>query len=458
MFVIGFAQLERNKRRMNNDWFEKAPVHKAYFKFSLPVVCGMMISLIYNMVDTWFIARTGNTNLVAGVALGAPVFILMVALGDMFGLGGASVISRLFGQQKDDEGRKISIFCFYAAIIVGVVVAALMILFRQPILSVLGANQETMAYASSYYTYIVLGAPLIIVSFTPNNQLRTEGFATQSMIGGAIGSVVNIILDPIFIFGFGWGAAGAAIATVIGYVCTDIYYIWILLCRTKKLSVDIREFRLVPSELLQILSIGIPACITNLMLSIGMTMLNRFLLPYGNDRVAAMGIVTKTNLIASFIIIGFAFGTQPLIGYNYGAGNRERLKKILRFCYGFECCIAVTISVFMSLAAPYLLRMFIADEHIVSIGTPMLRMQQIGMVFMSIVLVTTVIFQAAGKAWGAFLLSVSRQGAIFAVVIFTVSRWFGYNGVLLSQPVADVLTAFLAVGLFLLSVYKELKE
>ncbi len=443
---------------MNNDWFEKAPVHKAYFKFSLPVVCGMMISLIYNMVDTWFIARTGNTNLVAGVALGAPVFILMVALGDMFGLGGASVISRLFGQQKDDEGRKISIFCFYAAIIVGVVVAALMILFRQPILSVLGANQETMAYASSYYTYIVLGAPLIIVSFTPNNQLRTEGFATQSMIGGAIGSVVNIILDPIFIFGFGWGAAGAAIATVIGYVCTDIYYIWILLCRTKKLSVDIREFRLVPSELLQILSIGIPACITNLMLSIGMTMLNRFLLPYGNDRVAAMGIVTKTNLIASFIIIGFAFGTQPLIGYNYGAGNRERLKKILRFCYGFECCIAVTISVFMSLAAPYLLRMFIADEHIVSIGTPMLRMQQIGMVFMSIVLVTTVIFQAAGKAWGAFLLSVSRQGAIFAVVIFTVSRWFGYNGVLLSQPVADVLTAFLAVGLFLLSVYKELKE
>ena len=388
---------------MNNDWFEKAPVHKAYFKFSLPVVCGMMISLIYNMVDTWFIARTGNTNLVAGVALGAPVFILMVALGDMFGLGGASVISRLFGQQKDDEGRKISIFCFYAAIIVGVVVAALMILFRQPILSVLGANQETMAYASSYYTYIVLGAPLIIVSFTPNNQLRTEGFATQSMIGGAIGSVVNIILDPIFIFGFGWGAAGAAIATVIGYVCTDIYYIWILLCRTKKLSVDIREFRLVPSELLQILSIGIPACITNLMLSIGMTMLNRFLLPYGNDRVAAMGIVTKTNLIASFIIIGFAFGTQPLIGYNYGAGNRERLKKILRFCYGFECCIAVTISVFMSLAAPYLLRMFIADEHIVSIGTPMLRMQQIGMVFMSIVLVTTVIFQAACKAWGAFL-------------------------------------------------------
>lgn len=449
---------ERNERQMEKEWFEKAPVHKAYFKFSLPVVCGMMISLVYNMVDTWFIARTGNTDLVAGVALGAPVFILMVALGDMFGLGGASLISRLFGQQKDDEGRKISIFCFYAAIITGVIVAALMLLFRQPILHLLGAGQDTMEYASGYYTYIVMGAPLIILSFTPNNQLRTEGFSTQSMLGGVIGSVVNIVLDPVFIFGFGWGAAGAAAATVIGYICTDIYYLWILLRRTKKLSADIREFRVVPSELLQILAIGIPACITNLMQSFGMTMLNRFLLPYGNDKVAAMGIVTKTNLIANFVIIGFAFGAQPLIGYNYGAGNRDRMKKILRFCYSFECCIAVAISGIMSLAAPYLLRMFIADEYIADIGTPMLRMQQTGIVFMAIVLVTTVTFQAAGKAWGAFLLSVSRQGVIFAAVIFAASRMFGYTGVLMSQPVADLFTALLAIVLFARSVYRELAE
>ncbi len=443
---------------MNNEWFETVPVHKAYLKFSLPVVFGLMISLVYNMVDTWFIARTGNTDLVAGVALGAPIFILMVAIGDMFGLGGASVISRLFGQHKDDEGRKISIFCFYAAIIVGVMVAVLMIVFRGPVLHLLGAGQDTMMYASSYYTGIVLGAPLIIVSFTPNNQLRTEGLATQSMIGGAIGSVVNIILDPLFIFGFGWGAAGAAAATVLGYVCTDTYYVYLLLRKTKKLSADIREFRVVPSEVLQILAIGIPACITNLCQSFGMTILNRFLLPYGNDKVAAMGIVTKTNLIAAFIIIGFAFGAQPLIGYNYGAGNRDRLKKILRFGYGFECCIALAISGFMALAAPYLLRLFIDDAHIAAIGTHMLRLQQIGMVFMAIVLVTTVTFQAAGKALGAFMLSAGRQGFIFVAVICTASRLYGYTGVLISQPVSDALTAMLAVVLFAGSVYQEIKE
>ena len=438
-----------------NEWFESAPIHKAYFKFSLPVVCGMLVSLIYNMADTWFIARTGNTNLVAGIALGAPVFVLMIALGDIFGLGGASVISRLFGQKKDEEGRKVSIFCFYSAIIVGVIVTILMMSFRQPILRLLGADQDTMVYASSYYTYIVLGAPFIILSFTPNNQLRTEGFSTQSMIGGVIGSVVNIILDPIFIFVFGWGAAGAAVATVFGYVCTDIYYAWILLHKTKKLSIHIKEFRVVSTELSQILAIGIPACVTNLMQSLGMTILNRFLIPYGNDSVAAMGIVTKTNMIATLVVIGFAFGAQPLIGYNYGAKNWNRLRKILKFCYGFECCIALALSGIMSLAAPWLLGMFIADEHIVALGVPMLRMLQIGMVFMAIVLVTTVIFQAAGKAWGAFFLSVSRQGVIFAVVIFMASRLFGYTGVLMSQPVADALTALLAVVLFVRSIYRE---
>ena len=228
--------------------------------------------------------------------------------------------------------------------------------------------------------------------------------------------------------------------------------------KTKKLSADIREFRVVPSEVLQILAIGIPACITNLCQSFGMTILNRFLLPYGNDKVAAMGIVTKTNLIAAFIIIGFAFGAQPLIGYNYGAGNRDRLKKILRFGYGFECCIALAISGFMALAAPYLLRLFIDDAHIAAIGTHMLRLQQIGMVFMAIVLVTTVTFQAAGKALGAFMLSAGRQGFIFVAVICTASSLYGYTGVLISQPVSDALTAMLAVVLFAGSVYQEIKE
>lgn len=433
---------------MENELFEKMPVPKAYFKFALPVVLSMIVSLIYNMVDTYFIAQTGNTNLVAGVSLSAPVFTLMIALGDIFGLGGSSVISRLFGQKKDEDGKRLSVFCFYAALLCGIVVAAVMLLLREPILCLLGADGETMVYASGYFTYIVLGAPFIIVSFTPSNLLRTEGFATAAMAGNILGAVVNMILDPIFISVLGWGAAGAAIATVIGNIIADIVYIWFLVTRSKRLSINPAGFHIHIIEVGQILAIGIPASITNLMQSFGMALMNRYLLLYGNDKVAAMGIVMKVNLIAILILVGFAFGAQPLIGYNYGARNDSRLKEILRFCYGFECFTAAVTAGVLSLAAPALMGLFMQDASIISVGVPMLRMQQVGMVFTAVVLVTTCTFQSAGKAVGAFLLSVSRQGVLFAVVIMAASKAFGYNGVLLSQAGADILTAILALVLF----------
>ncbi|MDE5716547.1 MAG: MATE family efflux transporter, partial [Lachnospiraceae bacterium] len=323
---------------MENDLFEKTPVPKAFFKFALPVVLSLVVSLVYNMVDTYFIAQTGDTNLVAGVSISAPVFTLMIALGDIFGLGGSSVISRLFGEKRDEDGRRLSVFCFYAALLCGFVVTAVMLLFRSPILYLLGADRETMSYASGYYTYIVLGAPFIILSLTPSNLLRTEGFATASMAGSILGAVVNMILDPIFISVLGLGAAGAAIATVIGNIFADIFYVWFLLRKSRRLSINPAGFHIRIVEVGQILAIGIPASVTNLMQSMGIALTNRYLLPYGNDKVAAMGIVMKVNLIAALVLIGFAFGAQPLIGYNYGAKNHARLKEILRFCYGFECC------------------------------------------------------------------------------------------------------------------------
>ena len=422
---------------MENELFEKVPVPKAYFTLALPVVFSMVVSLVYNMVDTYFIAQTGNTNLVAGVSLSAPVFTLMIALGDIFGLGGSSVISRLFGEKKDEDGKRLSVFCFYAAILCGIVVTIVMMMLREPILYVLGADQDTISYASGYFTYIVLGAPFIILSFTPSNLLRTEGFATAAMTGNILGAVVNMILDPVFISVLGLGAAGAAIATVIGNIFADLFYVWFLLKKSRRLSVNPAGFHIHIAEVGQILAIGIPASITNLMQSIGIALTNRSLLPYGNDRVAAMGIVMKVNLIAVLILVGFAFGAQPLIGYNYGAKNHARLKEILRFCYEFECGAAAVLAGALSLAAP-----------------AMLRMQQMGMVFTAVVLVTTCTFQSAGKAVGAFLLSVSRQGVVFAAVLFIASKTFAYSGVLMAQAVSDLLTAILAVILLHILIRK----
>lgn len=441
---------------MENELFEKAPVHKAYFNMALPLVFSMVISLVYNMVDTFFIARTGNTNLVAGVSLGAPMFTAMIALGDIFGLGGSSVIARLFGQRKDEDAKRISAFCFYGAIICGVIVTILLLIFRAPMLHLLGADEATYQYASQYYTYLVLGSTFIIVSFTPNNQLRSEGFAKASMTGSVLGAVVNIILDPVFISVLGMGAGGAAIATIIGNIATDVYYVWVYLKKSKKLSIHPKYMHINREEFLKILEIGIPASITNFMQSFAVTITNRSLLVYGNQKVAAMGIVMKVNMIAALILVGFAFGCQPLVGYNYGAKNKKRLKEILAFCYKFECATAVVLAVILSAGARPILRMFMDRAEIVDSGVLMLRLQQAGMVFMAVVLVTTCVFQSAGKAMGAFLLSVSRQGVIYGIVIVMASHLFGYHGVLAAQAVSDFLTAVMAVILLKKQLWNEL--
>lgn len=314
---------------MDNELFEKAPIPEAYFSLAMPVVLSMLVTLVYNMVDTYFIAHTGNTDMVAGVSLTAPVFTVMIALGDIFGLGGSPVISRLFGQHRFADGKRLSAFCFYAAIATGLLILVLGLAFRDPMLALLGATDDTWQYASDFYTLIIVGSPFIIVSMTPSNLLRTEGHAVQSMIGSVAGTAVNIVLNPLFIHGFGWGAAGSAGATAIANICTDAYFVWFTLRHSSNLSIDPRtvidrarrRLAVTAREVGSILAIGIPSAITNLTQSVGIVMINLFLLPYGTDAVAAMGIALKVIMIAVLVFVGFAFGAQPLIGYNYGARN-----------------------------------------------------------------------------------------------------------------------------------------
>ncbi len=433
---------------MKDDLFERAPVPKAYFTMALPVVFGMVVSLIYNMVDTFFIARTQNTDLVAGVSLCAPLFTLMIALGDIFGLGGSSVISRLFGEKRDEEGKRVSGFCFYAAILCGIIVTAVMLIFRGPILRLLGADGGTMTYASDYYRYLALGAPFIIVSLTPSNLIRTEGLAVQSMIATVTGSIVNIILDPVFIFGLNMGAGGAAIATVLGNIATDILLIWFVKTKSRKLTVSPRQIRINRAALAGIFAIGIPASVTNIMQSFSVMLTNRFLLRYGTEKIAAMGIALKVNMIVVLVMVGFAFGAQPLLGYCYGAKNEKRLKAILRFDLIVEVGFAAVTALILALLAPQIVRIFMQDGAIISAGSQMIRCFMISTPLIGIVLVFTTLFQAEGKALPALILSISRQGVIFAVSILVLSAVLGYRGVIISQPVSDAVTCLIAVGLY----------
>ena len=440
---------------MENELFEKMPIQKAYMKLALPVVFSSVLTLVYNMVDMFFVARTGDTAIVAGVTLCAPIFTLLIAMGDIFGLGGASVISRLFGMKKNEDGKRLSVFCLDGCFLFGIVVALLLLLFKNPILHLLGVNAETMAASSSYYFWIALGSPLVILALAPTNLLRTEGHATAAMIGSVTGSIVNIILDPVFIFGLNLGAAGAAIATVLGNLCADIFYVWFIARHSRWLSMKLKGFHISSSEVKEILMIGIPSSITNVMQSIGAMLLNNFLLPYGNDRIAAYGIVSKITMIVVMIMVGFSFGGQPLYGYLYGAKMKERMRACMKYAYALVVGIAICISLILAFCAPQMISVFMNDPAMISIGVPLLRAVLIGMPFIGFTMVSTCVFQSCGKPVPALILSAGRQGVFYAVIITLLNALYGYGGVICSQAVSDIFTALIAFVLLRNTILKE---
>ena len=276
-------------------FFDTKHLYRSYFKMALPVVLGLAVTLVYNLADTFFIAQTNDTNLIAGVSLCAPVFTTLMAFGNIYGQGGSSLISRMLGQNNLDGTARISAFSFYIAIATGAVLAVVMTLFRSPLLTLLGASAETLDYAQSYYTVLTLCAPIIVLSFIHSNLVRCEGLANESMIGTILGAVVNIILDPILISGLGMGALGAAVATVIGYLCSVMYFLLVLRKKSHCLSVKLSQCHVRADELRQILGVGITAALSNLMQSLTVIVINQFLLAYGNDKIAAMGIVLKVT-------------------------------------------------------------------------------------------------------------------------------------------------------------------
>ncbi len=434
---------------MQQSVFDLDHLSRTYFKLALPVVLGMAVTLIYNLADTYFIARTGNTDLVAGVSLCAPVFTALMAFGNIYGQGGSSLISRMLGRNDRDGTARVSSFCFYAAIVTGLVLAVPAVLFRLPLLRLIGAKEATLPYASEYFTVLAGCAPIVILNFIHSNLLRCEGMSGLSMAGSVGGALLNIALDPIFISVLGLGARGAAIATVLGYVFTDVFLLVMLLRRSRYLSVVPRDCRVDRDELRQILGIGVTAAITNLASSLCLIVMNKYLAAYGSAKVAAMGIALKINMIGQSFLIGFAFGGVPLFGFLYGAEDKARLWQLIRFCLVFMCSLAAALSAGLILAARPLMGVFIHRADVIADGAVMLRWQAAGNVFAAAVMLLTCLFQAAGRMLPSFLLSVSRQGVVFLGVLAAAVALAGYGGLLAAQAIADLVSALLALGLYL---------
>lgn len=420
--------------------FGKAPVKKVYFQLALPVVLGMLTTMIYSLADTMFVAKTGDPNLVAGITIGAPLFTFLLAVADIFGLGGSSVISRLFGEKNYTLSRRVSSFSIYWGILTSIVLTVLLLWFEKPILLILGAKATTYQDAAAFYRVLAVGAFAVVFSVIPQNLIRTEGLAFQAMLASMIGTILAIILDPIFLFGLKMGALGVGIANVTGYLVTDLILVYFIWQRAQYVSLDPRLACLDGRTVKEVIAIGIPSSITNFAQTFGMALLNSSLAVYGAQQVAAMGITQKIYGVVILVIVGFTFGAQPLIGYNYGAKNWSRLKEILHFDMLVQIVYAILVGGVLIIAARPVTGLFMNQPEIVTAGAYMLRATLLTTPLVGLILVYTTVFQSIGNAWAAFAMAVSRQGIIYFIALEILKMTNGYHGIVWAQAVADLIT------------------
>lgn len=431
-----------------NELMSQMKISKAVTKMAIPSVISSLVTVVYNMADTFFVGQTGDPLQVAAVSLTNPIFILMMAFANMFGMGGSAVLSMALGSKKEKRAKSASSFVTYASLAVGIALAVVLLCFMNPILTIFGANPETYEFAKGYTIYISFGAPFIIWSAAASFIVRAEGASKEAMIGSMIGTIANIILDPIFISGLNQGTAGAAIATTIGNILASIYYLWYFLKKSKVLSISIKDFSIRQSILTQVCGCGFPTAIFSALMSVSTIVLNQLLVVYGNDPVAAIGIVFKANMFITFLQMGLTNGVQPLLGYNYGSGNMKRFQEVEAFTK--RCCLVTGIAstaLYFIFREP-IIRIFINDDNVVRYGVKMLIAYMVSGPVIGILFVNMNSMQSVGKALPATILSVLRQGILLIPLLYILRAVSGLNGVIFGQAVTDYIAVILSAYLW----------
>lgn len=423
-------------------------IPKAVMKMAVPSVISSLVTVVYNMADTFFVGQTGDPLQVAAVSLTNPIFILLMAFANMLGMGGSAVLSVALGAKDEKRAKNAAAFVTYASLFLGILAAAVMLFFMDPILALFGANAETYEFARGYTFHISYGAPFIIWSAAASFIVRAEGASKEAMVGSMIGTIANIVLDPIFISMLDQGTAGAAIATTIGNVLASVYYLWYFLKKSRVLSIRWRDFTVRQGILTKTCSSGLPTAIFSALMSVSTIVLNQLLVVYGNDPVAAIGIVFKANMFITFLQMGLANGVQPLLGYNYGSGNIKRFRGVES--YTKKCCLAagVAATVLYFVFREPIIRLFISDEEVIAYGVEMLVAYMLSGPVIGILFVNMNCMQSVGHAFPATVLSVLRQGILLIPLLYFLRALFGLEGVILGQSLTDYIAIILSVFLW----------
>ena len=429
--------------------FAHAPIKTVVIKNVVPSIAAMIMVLIYNLADTFFIGQTGDALQVAAVSLATPVFLLFMAIGNIYGLGGTSVISRALGQGNKDYAKKVCSYCFWSCTILGVALTICFLLFMDPILKLIGASADTWYFTKTYLTIVAFSGPFAMIATTYTNIIRTEGASVQAMTGQIIGNLLNIILDPILILVFHWDIAGAAIATLLANVVSAAYYLLYFSKGKSMLSIAWKDFSLKGTYFKAVYAIGFPASLGFNLMSVSQVIVNGLMAGYGDMALASIGVAMKVGMITTMVAMGVGGGVQPILGYCVGAKLWPRFKSVLYFSLAFSFLLSLAITVLCYVFTPAIVKAFLTDPTAIGYAVTFVHIFLTTSALFGVYYVLNNAIQAMGDANGSLIINISRQGLIYIPLLFILNKALGINGIAWSQPAADILSTLLVAFLYL---------
>ena len=431
--------------------FEDMPIKRAVISLAVPTVISQLIVLIYNMADTWFIGQTRDAHQVAAVTVCYPIFMLLNAIANLFGIGGGSLISRLLGKNDYKNAGKVATFTLWASGIFTLIYSIVIFFIGDVLLQMLGTDRETFGYASDYLFWtVVLGGFFTVLNLVVANLIRAEGGAKIASIGMSVGGILNIVLDPIFIFVLKLNVAGAAMATGLSNAVSLVYLLHYYK-KTRKgsaVKATLRPQMVDGENFRQLLSIGTPAALTILLASVSNSVLLNIMSAYSSVAISGVGVMQKVEIIPFQIAQGISSGVLPLIAYNYAADRRKRMRDAIRFAISMELVIAVMSLVILELFSSSVVGFFGPDAATIDYGSSFLRLRVLALPFITVEFTLIAVFQGIGGARQAFVLSLLRKGIVDLPLMLLANRLWPMYGVMLVQPFMEFLGATIALYMY----------
>ena len=434
-----------------------APIPKALMALGVPIMIGMLINALYNLVDAYFVGGLGESPMGA-ISIVFPLGQVVVGLGLMFGNGAASYLSRLLGRGDRETANKVASTALYSSVMIGAVIIIIATIFIQPILALLGATETIMPYALTYARIYVISCIFNVFNVTMNNVVASEGAAKTTMCALLLGAVLNIGLDPIFIYGLDMGVAGAAIATAISQFVSTLVYLTYAIRKKSAFSFSFKDFKPTKQIYAEVLKIGVPTLTFQLLTSLSIALINRAANGYGDAVIAGMGAVTRVTSMGTLVVFGFLKGFQPIAGFSYGAKKFDRLREAIKTSILWSTIFCVVVGLLMFLFSTQIISQFAnGNAEMIAVGEKSLMANGFSFFLFGFYTVYSSLFLALGKGTAGFILGACRQGICFVPVILILPLIWGMNGILYAQPIADVISAIIT-AFMALHLRKELAE